>query len=265
MQSKSKRNALISVAVVAAVLLIVLLSLYFTGTWFVLTRKSEGQLQFVEGLKINYEGLYEDNASTATNKTLTLAYFSRNYDKKFPLKVSEVTSASKYEILNPTLTPAEGTVNYYLRVKFNIDLYFKDATGAEKLITDETRAEFLATTTGYELNSQPFTVTNEVDVFEKLPEIDDSKFVYLNGWYYCGSASSGVTSIRQINLKTQKYEGEETESISLFKINDSFAGGTVRVYLNNDIDFGENMPFSKMEFSLEVQAVETGALDSWEN
>lgn len=263
MQSKKRRNALISVAVVAAVLLIVLLSLYFTGTWFIIRRETEGTLQFAEGLKINYSGLYEDDeyASNATNKTLTLAYFSRNYNKKFPLKVSEVTSANKYEIVNPTLTPAKGTVDYYLRVKYSIDLYFKGADGQEKLITDETRAEFLTTTVGYELNGQPITITNERELFDKIPEIDGTKFTLIDGWYYCGVGGSTVATL---GLTTFKYE-EEADPLSLFELNDDFAGGTVRLYLNNNIDYGENMPFTRMELSLEVQAIETGALSVWKN
>ena len=265
MQSKKQRNALISVAVVAAVLLIVLLSLYFSGAWFIVNREAEGTLQFAEGLKINYSGLYEDEdyVSNATNKTLTLAYFNRN--KKFALKVGEVTSASKYEIVNPTLTPAEGTVDYYLRVKYSIDLYFKGADSQEKLITDETRAEFLATTVGYELNEQPIAITNERELFEKLPEIDDSKFVLIDGWYYAVDSVTSNPTLATANLKAFEYSGEENPSVSLFKINDEFGGGTVRLYLNNNIDYGENMPFTRMELSLTVEAVETGALSTWEN
>lgn len=262
MQSKKRRNALIITTVVIALLLIVMLSLYFSGAWFILTRRAEGQLNFAEGLKINYEGLYEENASTATNKTLNLAYFSRNYDKKFPLKVGEVTSANKFEIVNPTLSPAEGTVDYYLRVKYNINLYFKDASGVEKLITDETRAEFLATTAGYELNGQPVNITNERELFAKLPEIDDTKFTLIDGWYYCGVGGSTVATL---GFTTFQYNSEENPSISLFKVNDDFGGGTVRLYLNNNIDYGENMPFTRMELTLDVQAIETGALSVWKN
>ena len=265
MQSKKQRKALISVAVVAAVLLIVLLSLYFTGTWFIVNRKAEGTLQFREGIKIHYTGLYEDDAyaSTATNRTLTLARLERNLNnKKLPLKVGDVTSANRFEVINPTLSPKEGTVDFYLRAKFNIDLYFKGTDGQEKLITDETRAEFLTTISGYELNKQPIAITNERELFEKLPEIDDTKFTLIDGWYYCGV---GGSTLATLGLTTFKYNSEENPQVSLFKNNDEYDGGRVMLYLNHDIDYGENMPFTRMELSLTVEAVETGALSIWTN
>lgn len=262
MQSKRQKRAIIIIAVVLACLLIALLATYFSGAWFVATRKAEGSLDFVEGIKINYEGLYEESI-TPSNSNLKLAYLveksSGDLELK-PLEETNVMSNTVYSLANPTLSAKEGTVPYYLRVKFNIKFYFKNSMGDEVLLTDENRAEFIATTAHFIKNNSPFVVTNEKDLFLRLPEFDSSKFVQLGDWFYLGNAEETVSSLSDITLTKNEYNGEETQKVEIFKKD---ADNKILIQMDDSIDYGENMPFTKIEFSLDIQAIEELAISVW--
>lgn len=262
MQNKKQRNAIIIAIAVLACLLIVLLATYFSGAWFVAKRKAEGSLQFVDGIKINYAGLYEDS-STPSSSNLKLAYLVEKPSGEVelnPLEETNVMSSMVYSLANPTLSAKEGTVPFYLRTRFNIKFYFKNASGEEVLLTDENRDEFIATTLNYRKNDAPYVIINERDLFLSLPVFDTTKFVEYNGWYYLGSAEGAVASLEDITLIKNEYNGEETQAYTIFKLDEN---EKVLIQLDDEIDYGENMPFTKIEFSLDIQAIEELAISNW--
>lgn len=257
MQIKKQRKAIIITSIILAFLIIALITTYFTGAWFVLKRKAVGSLEFVDGIKINYEGLYQDS-STPTSTTLKLAYLD-NLQLQ-PLEETNVMSNMSYNLANPTLSAKEGTVAYFLRVKFNIKFYFKNSSGTEVLLTDANRDEFIATTTNYKKNDVNFVVANEQDLFISLPKLDTTNFVEYNGWYYLGNAEGNVESFSDIILTKNEYKGDETQIYSIFKPD---TNNKILIQLDDSIDYGENMPFTKVEFSLDIQAVEELAVSNW--
>ena len=262
MQSKRQIKAIIITIAILACLLIALIATYFSGAWFVATRKAEGSLEFVEGIKIDYAGLYEEN-TTPSNSNLKLAYLVEKTSGEVelkPLEETNVMSSMVYSLANPTLSAKENTVPFYLRVKFNIKFYFKNASGEEVLLTDANRAEFLAKTTEYEKNGVPYPISSELNLFESLPEFDASKFVKFGDWYYFGTAEGDVTTLADITLTKNEYNGEETPKVSIFKLN---ADNKVLIKMDDSIDYGENMPFTKIEFSLDIQAIEELAISVW--
>lgn len=262
MQSKRRNKIIIIVAAILACLLIALLATYFSGAWFVAIRNAEGSLEFVEGIKIDYSGLYEEN-TTSTNSNLKLAYLEAKANGEFELKALEETnvmSSTIYSLANPTISAKEGTVPYYLRVKFNIKFYFKNSSGEEVLLTDENRAEFIATTSHYLKDNNPFIVTNEKDLFVSLPQFDSAEFVQYGDWFYLGTAGETVASLEDINLTKNEYKSEDTQKVEIFTKD---ANNKILIQMDDSIDYGENMPFTKIEFSLDIQAIEELAISVW--
>lgn len=256
----SNKKNFIWIATISFVLIGVLVALCvgITSAWFVAQRRAEGTLEFVDGIKIEYSNLYLDEQDE-TNKTLKLAYVDD--EVLYALEIDGVEGDEIFNIANPSLKAKEGTVPYYVRVKLNINLYY-DNNGEDVLIDNTTRADFLATTEGYTKNDEPVVITNETQLFLNLPELDVSKFVYFDGWYYLSETQGEVDEFEDIALTECSYDGTNTEQIKLLEEN---LNGEVLLALDNSIDFGEKMPFSKMTIALEIEAVETDAVSTWNN
>lgn len=252
--SKKKNLALIGVISFVLVGILVALCVGITAAWFIARRTAEGNLEFAEGIKIEYSNMYLD-AQNSTSKTLKLAYIEDEQLK--PLELNDVTGDQVFKLANPTIKGQTGTVDYYVRAKLNINLYYKNAQGQDVLIDDTTREDFLATTEGYKKDGSDFVIANEKDLFVSLPELDVSKFVYFDGWYYLAEADGDVENIDDMEL-TQC--NAETAALKFLKQN---LNGEVVLALDDSIDFGENMPFSKMTIALNIEAVETGAVSIW--
>ena len=251
---KTKKKILIVSASVLLIALIVVLATYFSGAWFIATRRAGGTLEFVEGIKIDYTNMYKQNSSP-TNTNLKLQTAGGDV-----LEIKDVTSDVVFEIKNPTLTPKENTVSYYVRAKLNYSYYYKDVYGNEIEITDTTRNNFLQRTAHYERNNEPVVTTNERELFSFLPQIDTSKFVEYDGWFYLGSAETEINSVSDITLESCFYNGSETKSLKLFANNSE---DKVLLALDNTIDYGEQMPFSKLVITLDIQAIEEAAISIW--
>lgn len=252
--SKKKNFAVIGIISFLLVAVLVALCVGITAAWYVSQRSAEGNLEFAEGIKIEYSNMYLDGQNS-TSKTLKLAYVEDEQLK--PLEVSDVTGDQVFKLANPTIKGKDGTVEYYVRTKLNINLYYKNAQGQDVLIDDTTREDFLATTEGYKKDGSDFVIANEKDLFVSLPELDVSKFVYFDGWYYLAEADGDVQNIDDMEL-TQC--NAETAALKFLKQN---LNGDVVLALDDSIDFGENMPFSKMTIALNIEAIETDAVSIW--
>ena len=252
MKTKNKK-IVIAISILLLILIVATISVLATRAWFISTRQAEGTLNFVDGIKINYTNMYEET-STSTNSALKLQTIDNN-----KLEVNGVTSNMVFKLKNPSLTPEENTVEYYVRAKLTYKLYFKNADGNEIEITDSTRNEFLATTSNYEKNGEPFTVENEFDLFTSLPEINTS-FVKFGDWYYLGTATSEVNSLQDITLEKCFYNNTETKTVEIFKID---ANNEIKIAMDDSINTNEKMPFSKLEIVLNIEAVEESALVNW--
>lgn len=252
MKTKNKK-IVIAISIILLILLVATISVLATRAWFISTRQAEGTLNFVDGIKINYSNMYEET-STSTNSALKLQTIDNN-----KLEVNGVTSNMVFKLKNPTLTPEENTVEYYVRAKLTYKLYFKNADGNEIEITDATRNDFLATTSDYEKNGALFTVENEFDLFTSLPEISTS-FVKLGDWYYLGTATSEVNSLQDITLEKCFYNNSETKSVEIFKLD---SNNEIKIAMDDSVNTNEKMPFSKLEIVLNIEAVEESALVNW--
>lgn len=252
MKNKTKK-IIISLSAVLCALLISVLAVYFSGAWFKATRKAQGSIEFVEGIKFDYVGLYKE-AETASNASLKL----QTTDNQV-LEIKNVTSNQVFNLKNPTITPKENTVAFYLRAKLEYKFYFKaNESSAEKLLDDTTREEFLSTTTAYEKNGAPFVANNEYDLFENLPSFADS-FVKIGDWFYLGTANSGAATLQDVNLTKNFYNNENTKSVPIFKQTNN----EIKIAMDDSINYGEKMPFTKLEILLVVEAVEENALSTW--
>ncbi len=259
---KTKNKILLISFSILLIALIAILATYFSGAWFIATRRAEGTLEFVEGIKIDYSNMYKQNSS-ATNTNLKLQTADGNI-----LEIKDVTSDLVFEIKNPTLTPKEDTVSYFLRAKLNYSYYYKDNYGNEIEITNLTRNNFLQKCAGYqrlvdnngEKVYESVTISNEKELFAFLPQLDRTKFVEFDNWFYLGSAETEINSLNDITLESCFYNGDETKSISLFENNSE---NKVVLALDNTIDYGEQMPFSKLVITLDIQAVEETAISIW--
>jgi len=254
-----KKNITLIVLAICLVAIFALLYIGFTNAWFIANRKAEGTLEFVDGIKIEYSNLYLDTQNPSS-KNLKLAYTQN--DELKPLELNGVTSNQVFNLANPTLKAKQGTVSYYVRVRLNINLYYKDSIGNEILIDDNSRESFLETTNVYTKNDEPFVVTNEKDLFINLPSLDVSKLVYFNGWYYLAEIQGEVLTFEDINLEECYYNGEETKVVSFLNTN---LNGDVILALDDDVNYGEKMPFSKVVISLDIEAVEKSAVNIWKS
>ena len=95
--------------------------------------------------------------------------------------------------------------------------------------------------------------------------MDFVDFVEYNGWYYLGAANlsienTGNPTFENITLQKLFYNAEETLNVELLQKD---ANGNILLELDDEIDFGENMPFTQMKISLDIQAVEESAISMW--
>ena len=131
--------------------------------------------------------------------------------------------------------------------------------GVDTLINNSTREDFLSTLNVYTDFAQEdkVEITSEEDLFVGgLPKLDESKFVYFNDWYYYAEKEP-ISVFEDIKFIECNYNAEE-ETPTIYLLDEDFL--TIEL---KDYNYVDNMPFTKMEIILEIQAVETLAVNQF--
>ena len=175
----------------------VLLALSVTAAYFGRNRSFEGTLEFSSGIKINYSNVEENGNKGFTllklgNKA-TIGSFNGRDLTKLDEDSSNVASSDIFYIANPEISPAEDTIEYYLRIKVQFLTTIQD--GASVRDREMTSAEII----------NVFGNANPVEVNQTTAE--SIGFVLKDGYYYLTNAGetdvNGYESLR-LNVSEQR-------------------------------------------------------------
>lgn len=251
---KREIKILIGSAVTVAVLLITMLTLYFTGAWFFSGRTAEGVLNFQQGIKIDYSGVYfiDGDGSDADFNFQAKLSTEDNWSELSEANVLKIKSDSVATVNNPTFTAKEGTTDFYLRAKYDVKFYFNN-NNIETEVTDANIATFLAklpsdqTTAIIEQLAGITTKEQMIAViFNYFPEIADGWTTVGEYMYYTGD-NTGATLAEKL---------ETVSAGNIIKLFKTETDGTVKLALDDAINFGIELPFTKITFDLNVEARE---------
>lgn len=182
----------------------VLLTFSVTAAYFGRNRTFEGTLEFSSGIKINYSNV-EDNGNKGFtllklgNKT-TIDSFNGRDLTKLDEDSSNVASSDIFYIANPEISPAEDTIEYYLRIKVQFLTTIQD--GASVRDREMTSAEI----------RNVFGNENPVEINQTTAE--SIGFVFKDGYYYLTNAGeTNVNGYESLRLNVS----EQRSGVYLFK------------------------------------------------
>ena len=162
----------------------ILLAFSVTAAYFGRNRSFEGTLEFSSGIKIDYSNV-EDNGNNLT---------------KLDENSSDVASSDIFYIANPTISPAQNTIEYYLRIKMQFLTTVQD--GATVRDREMTAREI----------KNVFGTENPISVNQTTEE--SIGFIYKDGYYYLTKAGeTSVNGYESLHLNTSEQSG----GVYLFK------------------------------------------------
>lgn len=183
----------------------VLLSLSVTAAYFGRNRSFGGTMEFSSGIKINYLNVNDNGNKSFSllklgNKS-TIADFNGTNLTKLDEDSNNVSSADIFYLANPSISPAEGTIEYFVRIKIEFKTTIQNgATVSDRIMTS---AEI----------ENVFGNVNPVEINKTTS--DSIGFIYKDGYYYLTKA--GITEISSYDdLFLNK---ESNTSVYLFKSN----------------------------------------------
>ena len=188
-----------------AVAIITVIIVGVTHSWFAFTQKMEGDFEFDHGIVMNLDGL------TLKNKDEKSFYLMKNDDT--PLDEMNVSWSDVYQIVNPKLSAASGSSNFFLRAKLDYS-FTKDG------YADPLNLEQLAVALNTEKSSTDYTAENVLSyIFQKVVSFGDNWLYGGDGWfYYVADLDAWTNTLNKVNYEDlQNYVvSEETGSIKLF-------------------------------------------------
>lgn len=239
------------------VAIVVVIILGFTFSWYSFTQKMEGDFDFKNGIVITFK-----NVKDIQDEQKSFSLIKTNGDK---LSEQEVAWSSKYEISNPTLQSASGSVDYFLRAKL-------DYTFTRYNIYDETDSsklkEFNLEELAQSLTAEGIVCTkdNVLDkIFTKYLQLNDNWLKGNDGWYYYVNNLSNWTNSTNtpnyLDIENSKIT-TSTPAIKMFKETDNKL--TVEVVPGETYDT-EIFLIKSCKITITLNACETteDAFNSW--
>ena len=219
---KTSKRKLIFILSVISILLLIALTVSVTFAFFGKNRKFEGELNFSNGIVLNYK-----NAEPSGDKSFSLLKLGNSrtinnfeyYSDLTPLaeSSSEVKSEEVFYIANPFLTADSNSIDCYVRLKLE---YKTNEFSTDRVMTDK----------------EIFNVFGTYEPLLIKTALDEVGFVKYGDYYYL--VNSGVSEINYNNLysitssdsnkfyifettgtKTAKIDEQESAQISYTKLN----------------------------------------------
>ena len=187
-----------------AVAIITVIIVGVTNSWFAFTQKMEGDFKFESGIVMTYEDIkIQEGSSFYLMK-------ESNYE---PLDEMNVDWDDSFTIVNPKLSAASGSSDFFLRAKLD---YSFTKTGYDAPLNLEELAVVLNT----EKTSTEYTAENVLSyIFQKVVSFGDNWLYGGDGWfYYVADLNAWTNTLNKVNYEDlQNYVvSEETGSIKLF-------------------------------------------------
>lgn len=187
-----------------AVAIITVIIVGVTNSWFAFTQKMEGDFKFESGIVMTYEDIkIQEGSSFYLMK-------ESNYE---PLDEINVGWSDPFTIVNPKLSAASGSSDFFLRAKLD---YSFTKTGYDAPLNLEELAVALNT----EKSSTDYTAENVLSyIFQKVVSFGDNWLYGGDGWfYYVADLDAWTNTLNKVNYEDlQNYVvSEETGSIKLF-------------------------------------------------
>ena len=182
----------------------ILLAFSVTAAYFGRNRSFEGTLEFSSGIKIDYSNVEDNGDKSFTllklgNKA-TIGSFNGNNLTKLDENSSDVASSDIFYIANPEISPAQETIEYYLRIKVQFLTTVQD--GATVRDREMTAREI----------KNVFGTENPISV--NLATVESIGFIYKDGYYYLTKAGeTSVNGYESLHLNTS----EQIGGVYLFK------------------------------------------------
>lgn len=181
----------------------VLLSLSVTAAYFGRNRSFGGTLEFSSGIKINYLNVNDNGNKSFSllklgNKS-TIGDFNGQNLSILDESSDNVVSSDIFYLANPEISPAIGTIDYFLRIKVEFKTTVQVGGSVEDRIMTETEIQNVFGT------NAPVKINTATE--------NSMGFVFKDGYYYL--ANSGVSEI--LSYDDLFLNKESTSSVYLFK------------------------------------------------
>lgn len=182
-----------------------------TSAWFSFTQKMEGDFAFENGIVMTYEDI---SVQGGTNFYL-LKKQGSNYSS---LNETNVRFDDRYEIVNPKLSAAEGSVDFLLRAKLNYT-FTKEIDG----VVQELNLQQLANALNAEQGTTEYNASNVLSaIYAKTLSFSNKWLDGGDGWfYYVGNLSNWTNSTHSVNYNDISGAAvtKDTEKIEVFETN----------------------------------------------
>lgn len=129
--NKKTKSFAVGLVAVLCFLLVFAIGFGVTGAWYQAQRQASGTVKMDQGIYLKFTNLKTLDANG--NKDLTdkmNGKLLQNDTEKTPLENVSVVPSQLVEIAVPTLAAAQGSVDFYARVKVTYTAKYKDADGA---------------------------------------------------------------------------------------------------------------------------------------
>lgn len=187
-----------------AIAIVTVIIVGITNSWFAFTQKMEGDFNFDSGIIMTYEDIKIQEGSS---------FYLMKANSYQPLDEMEVRWSDAYQIVNPKLSAAKGSSNFFLRAKLDY-LFTKDG------YADPLNLEQLAEALHLQNPTETYTPEEALAlIFQKTITFGDKWLYGGDGWfYYVGDLDAWTNINNSVNYEDlQDYAvSEETEAIKLF-------------------------------------------------
>ena len=243
------------------VALVIVLTLGFTQSWYSFTQKMEGEFDFENGIVMHYQNIVVKDNSTFSLLKIENGNISA-------VNESNVRFDDRYEVLNPNISAAQGSVNFFLRAK--IDYSFtkvgiENEDGSLKTIG----LEELANALNEERDALLDPIYNKDNVlnaiFEKTLSFGDGFVKGNNGWFYYTKSLDAWTS-GSVNYDDM-LAGTISSTSGTFELFEENANKVIVEVIPGATNHMETFPIKSCKITITINACEATeeAFDGWVN
>ena len=213
-KKKKKAHTLLWLLLLLCFFMIAIITVIIVGitnSWFAFTQKMEGDIAFENGIVMTYEDI---DVQSGSNFYL-LKKQGNNYSS---LNETSVRFDDVFNVINPKLSAAQGSVNFLLRVKLDYT-FVKNIAGVDETLD----LEGLANALNIEQETDMYTKDNVLSaIFTRTLQFSNSWLDGKDGWfYYVGSLNNWTNSSQTVNYNDIVYAAvtPQTNKINLFEDN----------------------------------------------
>lgn len=240
------------------VALVIVLTLGFTQSWYSFTQKMEGEFDFENGIVMDYKNIIVKDNSTFSLLKIESGNISA-------VNESNVRFDDRYEVLNPTISAAQGSVDFFLRAKIDYSftkIGIENEDGSLKTIGLEELAEAL----NNERGTLDYTKDNVLNaIFEKTLSFGDGFVKGNNGWFYYTKSLNAWTS-GSVNYDDMVL-GTVSKTTSAFELFEENANKVIVEVIPGATNHMETFPIKSCKITITINACEATeeAFDDWVN